>query len=74
MSQGLQFLVGLSIWLLLSDHEIQRSMSPLIGQVLVNNAVEILTVGVGSWKREKQNENKKEFINVIFIETEKKQT
>lgn len=46
-------------------------MSPLIGQVLVNNAVELLTVGGGSWKKERQNENKKEFINVVFIETEK---
>ena len=71
LSQGLQFLVGLPIWLLLNDHETGRSMSPLIGQVLVNNAVEILTVGGGSGKRARQNENKKESINVVFIETEK---
>lgn len=46
--------------MLLSDHEIWKSMSPLIGQVPVNNAGEMLSVGVGSrrktkWGKKRQN-------------------
>lgn len=45
-------------------------MSPLIGQVLANNAVAMLTVGVGRWKRERQYEKKEESMKVVFIERE----
>lgn len=46
-------------------------MSPLIGQVLANNAVAMLTVGVGRRKRERQYEKKEESMKVVFIEREK---
>lgn len=45
-------------------------MSPLIGQVLANNAVAMLTVGVGRRKRERQCEKKEESMKVVFIERE----
>lgn len=47
-------------------------MSPVTGQVPVK-AVDILRIGVDGWKRERQNEKKKEeSMNGVFIE-EKKQ-
>lgn len=47
-------------------------MSPLIGQVLANNAVAMLTVGVRRWKRERQYKKKEESVNIVFIEREEK--
>lgn len=43
-------------------------MSPLIGQILANNAVAMLTVEVERRKRERQYEKKEESMKVVFIE------
>lgn len=45
-------------------------MSPLIGQVPVNNAVEMPGVGVGRQKRERANEEKRERILECSVYTE----